>query len=89
MNKSILLEAGKAPALQLPTLEDKNLTCLLYIFNGSAKVNDEIDPVKKDSLLIKNESIQIRTNEITDLVLFITDENSICFDGGIFSGNKI
>lgn len=73
----------------LPVLSKKDLTCLLYVFNGKVKVNGRIDLGKKDSLVIKNEDIKIETtDEDAELVLFITDENAKIFDGGMYSGNK-
>ncbi len=74
---------------QLPKLAKDNLTCILYIFNGSVIINDEIKLSKKDSLLIKDENIDIITDKNTELVLFVTDENSEYYDQGMFSGNQI
>ncbi len=73
---------------KLPALVRENLTCILYVFNGSVKVNESIDLTKKDSLLIRNENIDVHANEGTELVLFVTDESAEYFDQGMFSGNQ-
>ncbi len=83
------VRADTDTTLQLPKLPNENLTCLLYVFNGAATVNDDISLLKKDSVLIKNEAVHIKTNETTDLVLFVTNEDAEYFDGGMFSGNKL
>ena len=75
-------------SFQLPKLAKEHLTCLLYVFNGHIKVNNEIDLVKKDSLIIKDETVSIQTNENSDLVLFVVDENANYFDKGMYSGNQ-
>lgn len=73
----------------LPSLPKDNLTCLLYVFNGSVKINGDIELEKKESLVIKNESIMIEaTDEEAELVLFVTDEEAEIFDGGMYSGNQ-
>ncbi len=74
------IRAKENLTLQLPKLGRENLTCLLYVFNGSIKVNDTSLLSKKDSVLIKYETISIQTNEITDLVLFVTDEAAEHYD---------
>jgi redox-sensitive bicupin YhaK (pirin superfamily) len=73
----------------LPVLEQNNLSCLLYVFNGSITVNEEISLAKRDSLLFKNESIAISTDNEAELVLFITDESAEYFSEGMYSGNQI
>ena len=75
-------------SFSLPQLDNENLTCLLYVFDGSITVNNEIKLDKKDSLLIKNEVASIQTNENSDLVLFVVNEDVDYYDGGMYSGNK-
>ena len=83
----IKLDSNKT--IQLPKLAKENLTCLLYVFDGKATINNNIDLSKKDSLLLKNEDISIQTNAETQLVLFVTDESIEHFDGGMYSGNQV
>ena len=52
-------------------------------------MNDSIELSKKDSLLIKNESISIEATKNTELVLFVTDETTEHYDHGMFSGNQM
>ncbi len=73
--------------LTLPQF-DATKTYLLYNFNGKITVND-IVLEKGDSLLIKKEDIKITANALSDLVLFVTDENSTYSQTGMFSGNKM
>lgn len=82
------IKSDKNKNLILPDLAKENLTCLLYVFSGNIMVNKNIKLSKKDSLFIQNESIEIKTNEETQLVLFVTDENIENYDGGMYSGNK-
>ncbi len=72
--------------LDLPNFENEK-TYLLYNFNCKVMVGDLILE-KGDSLLIKKESIKIIAQELSDLVLFVTDEQSKYSDTGMFSGNK-
>ncbi len=73
--------------LNLPNF-DSNKTYLLYNFNGKIKIN-EIILEKGDSILIRQEDIKIQANELSDLVLFVTDENSNYSKTGMFSGNRL
>jgi redox-sensitive bicupin YhaK (pirin superfamily) len=73
----------------LPAFAQSNLTCLLYVFNGSITVNEDISVAKRESLLIKNESITISSDNEAELVLFITDENAEYFSEGMYSGNQV
>lgn len=72
----------------LPTLPKSDLTMLLYVFKGAIQVNNEISLSKKESLVIKNESIKITGAEDAELVLFLTDESAEIFKEGMYSGNK-
>ncbi|MGL4630458.1 MAG: pirin family protein [Leadbetterella sp.] len=73
--------------IDLPAF-DATKTYLLYNFNGNIQVND-IALRKGDSLLIKKENIEVVADEVSDLVLFVTDENSTFSQTGMFSGNKM
>jgi len=83
------MRLSKNHTVSLPVLENEDVTFLLYVFQGSAIVNNEIDLDKKDSLLIKNENITITTNHDAELVLFVTDEKGEIFKEGMFSGNQM
>jgi len=73
--------------LALPALAEKGFTALLYVYQGSVKVNDEIALNKMESLVLKNEIISIQADEDAELVLFLTDENAAIFKDGMYSGN--
>ena len=72
----------------LPELENNESTLLFYIFDGKALVNESIELIKGESLIIKDEKIKFKATQTTDIVLFVTDENSLYFENGMYSGNK-
>jgi redox-sensitive bicupin YhaK (pirin superfamily) len=74
--------------IELPELPKNELTGLLYVFQGNVVLNNDINLLKGESALFKNEQIDINALETSELVLFITDENSEYYDGGMYSGNK-
>ena len=74
--------------IELPDLPKNELTGLLYVFQGNVVLNNDINLLKGESVLFKNEQIDINALETSELVLFITDENSEYYDGGMYSGNK-
>lgn len=74
--------------IEIPALPKKELSLLLYVFQGSAIVNNSITLHKGESILIKDEpSISIHSTQ-SEMVLFATDEQSTYFDGGMYSGNQ-
>jgi redox-sensitive bicupin YhaK (pirin superfamily) len=74
---------------EIPELAENNLTALLYVFQGSVRINDAIDLRKKESLVFKNEPIAINASEDAELVLFVTDEDGEIFKYGMYSGNQM
>jgi redox-sensitive bicupin YhaK (pirin superfamily) len=80
------LTTGKT--IELPDSPKNELTGLLYVFQGNILLNNDINLLKGESVLFKNEQIDINAIETSELVLFITDENSEYYDGGMYSGNK-
>lgn len=79
----------KGASAQLPAFPKENLTTLLYVFKGAVNINDNIQLVKKDSLIIQKETVTIASMEDTELVLFVTDENAEIFKEGMYSGNQM
>lgn len=73
----------------LPLTELENLTFLLYVFNGTVTVNEHIQLNKKESLIIKNETISIKSDNESELVIFVTNENAAYYSDGMYSGNKM
>ena len=73
----------------LPELPHKELTALLYVYNGEVNIGQKLSLQKMDSLLFRNEDISINALRDTDLVLFFTDENASIFKDGMYSGNKV
>jgi quercetin 2,3-dioxygenase len=78
---------ASAVPLRLPELPQADLTCLLYVFSGQAKVG-ELELSSGDSVIIQDEPGLNIDSVGADLVLFVTDEQSPHFDGGMFSGNQ-
>ena len=76
-------------AIGLPELPDKDLTGLLYVFQGTVKVNQNMELAKQEALIIKDEEITIDTQQGAELVLFLTNENGPVFKGGMYSGNQL
>lgn len=74
--------------IDLPDLPKNELTGLLYVFQGNVVLNNDINLLKGESILFKNEQIDINALEASELVLFLTDENAEYYDGGMYSGNK-
>lgn len=72
----------------LPELPAANATCLLYVFEGEVLVNQNITLTKGESILLENESIQFEARQTSDLVLFVTDQNTEYTATGMFSGNQ-
>ena len=72
----------------LPELQNNVSTILLYVFHGEVTVNEDISLSKGESIIIKNGKIKFKALQTTDLVLFVTDENSKYFEDGMYSGNK-
>ncbi|MEO6818478.1 MAG: pirin family protein [Ginsengibacter sp.] len=74
--------------IELPLLSYNNLTFLLYIFQGSAVVNNLMTLSKGESIILKDEeNISIHSSN-SEMVLFVTDESAPFFDGGMYSGNQ-
>jgi len=72
----------------LPVLPKEGLTALLYVFQGSIAINNNINLVKEESAIIKDEEIAVTATPGTELVLFYTNADSDCYKGGMFSGNQ-
>ncbi|MCF6406040.1 pirin family protein [Chitinophaga filiformis] len=75
-------------ALALPALPGTALTALLYVYQGSVRVNNDTVLDKREALVLKNEVISIQSDKGAELVLFLTDENAPIFKDGMYSGNK-
>lgn len=86
-----IFDVKLSPGMKIdpPVLPAKGLTVLLYVYQGQTSVNETISLVKKESLIIKDEAISIRTTDGAELVLFLTDKNAPIYKGGMYSGNKI
>jgi redox-sensitive bicupin YhaK (pirin superfamily) len=80
------LEAGKDTIL--PEMVENDATLLFYVFDGEVLINENIVLTKGESLILKDEKIKCKATQTTDIVLFVTDENSTYFEDGMYSGNK-
>lgn len=74
---------------EIPEFPKKNLTALLYVFQGSVQVNDIIALNKKECIVFKDEPVLIKASEDAELVLFFTDEQAEIYKDGMYSGNQI
>ncbi|MGY9047484.1 MAG: pirin family protein [Rhodobacterales bacterium] len=78
-------DAGRNHAL--PDMPDRNLTRLLYVFNGKVTVRG-LALGTGDAAILSADVMHIKAEDRSDLVLFTTDEDAPAFDGGMFSGNN-
>jgi len=73
----------------LPEFPKSGLTAILYIFQGIAEINEEIKLEKGESIVFDdNETVNIKMHQSTELVLFLTNESSVYYSGGMYSGNQ-
>ena len=82
----IRLEAEKDTVL--PEIQESNPTLLFYVFDGKVSVNENIELTRGESIIIKNEKIKFKALQRSDIVLFVTDEDSVYFEDGMYSGNQ-
>lgn len=81
------MQVTEEKTVQLPALSNSNLSFILYVFDGSATINN-FSLFKGDSVLIKEEENLFIHASPSALVLFAFDENASFFDGGMYSGNQ-
>jgi hypothetical protein len=75
--------------LNLPELPKSGLTAILYVFQGFAEINEEMKLEKGESIVFDgNESVNISVDAGAELVLFLTNEASVFYSGGMYSGNQ-
>lgn len=74
----------KENSLQTPNLNGK--TGLLYVFNGNTKIENSDEIAEKgDSIVIKDEQLDIISREDSDLVFFVLDEQAPFSRNGLFA----
>lgn len=74
--------------MQLPEYPKPDFGYLLYVYQGSVIINENIILSKGESLFIKDENVGFITESEAVLVLFVTDTNAPYYDGGMYSGHK-
>lgn len=78
----VLLKKGKS--LETPDLSGK--IGLLYVFHGSAVINNSDVKINKgDSIVIKDEQLNIKSHDDADLVFFVLDEIAPFSRNGLFA----
>lgn len=75
--------------IEIPEPPQSQMMALLYVFRGKVELNTGMTLLKRESVLFKDENINLKALENSELVLFFTDESAEYYDGGMFSGNKI
>ncbi|MCG2617000.1 pirin family protein [Terrimonas sp. NA20] len=83
------IKLHKEVVVPLPSLPAKDLTGLLYVFNGSVLVNQTVGLNKKEAIIFRQEELSIHGDTDTELVLFLTDETASIFKRGMYSGNQV
>src|SRR5688572_7542033 len=78
----------KSTDVSLPEAPGENIAFLLYVFAGNMQLNENISLTTGESILIEEEFPKFRALERSDIVLFITQTNTVHFDGGMYSGNQ-
>jgi redox-sensitive bicupin YhaK (pirin superfamily) len=79
------LETGAE--ILLPEAPFENSAFLFYVFNGNVNVDKNLALVTGESVLVEMENPVFRAVETTDIVLLVTQTNTVYFDGGMYSGN--
>jgi len=79
------LEQGNQRSL--PVLPLKEATCLVYVFDGSLMVNENINLQKGECLVVEDEEIRLKAVDESNIVLFVTNSNAPIFKEGMYSGN--
>ncbi|HRP89426.1 MAG TPA: pirin family protein [Edaphocola sp.] len=82
----MLLTSGNS--FSLPEGYEADFHFLLFVFQGEAIINGNIQLAKGESLFIRDENIDIATNNRVELVLFATNTKAPYYDEGMYSGNK-
>ncbi|MDM1295277.1 pirin family protein [Sphingobacterium sp. N143] len=82
------MQATAGKSFALPETFGPDFGLLLYVFQGTIAVNNEIGLDKGESLFIQDEAISFTTENNAELVLFVTDTTAPYYDGGMYSGNQ-
>jgi len=83
------LKAVDKTNFNLPELPKSGLTAILYVFQGITEINDEMKLEKGESIVFDgNETVNISVDAGAELVLFLTNEASVFYSGGMYSGNQ-
>ncbi|MFA7650761.1 MAG: pirin family protein [Flavobacteriaceae bacterium] len=82
------ISLSKTKEITLPDFDKEKMTGLLYVFQGEISVNTYLNLTKGESIVFRNEDLKIQATENSELVLFIMNENSTYFGGGMYSGNQ-
>ncbi len=72
----------------IPDFDKSKMTGLLYVFQGEVLLNANLSLTKGESIVFRDEDLKIQATGNSELVLFIMNENSTYFDGGMYSGNQ-
>jgi redox-sensitive bicupin YhaK (pirin superfamily) len=84
--QDIRLEKGRSESL--PITPGEKQIILLYVFDGSIQVNDDLLLEKGESVLIEKATPTFTALQTSDVVLFITSKEGTYFDKGMYSGNQ-
>jgi len=81
------LRLEKDEEIVLPINPPDNSAFLFYVFGGKININEMMVLTTGESTLIENENPIFRALETSDIILFITQTDTIHFDEGMYSGN--
>jgi quercetin 2,3-dioxygenase len=74
---------------ELPQVAIDNAVFLLYVFQGSIILDNNINLSKGESVVTDQKIVSFGTKLGAELVLFVTNAEQDCFKGGMFSGNQL
>ncbi len=81
------LRLEKGDGIALPKAPARNCAFLFYVFDGKVNINEKMCLEAGESVLIENEHPLFSAVTTTDIVLLITQTDSVHFDEGMYSGN--
>lgn len=81
------LRLEKQKEVVLPGSTAGNTAFLFYVFSGKIQVNETMVLSTGESVLIEKVNPVFNAIEQSDIVLFITQTNTVYYDEGMYSGN--
>ena len=78
----------KEETIALPNLPAVRTSMLLYLFEGAIQLSNGERLKTGESIIIEEESLNLKALATSDVVLFMTDKRSEYAEDGMYSGNQ-